>query len=169
MQTIPVIEDFRQSTAALLGALQLFSQEQLNEVPFAGSWTPGQVGQHLLKSETGVSELFRGNKQKPDRDPDALSPQIRAIFLDFSTKFDAPEFIVPDNTPQDRAQLLQALERNREEILRLAAENDLDLQLQDFAVPQLGELTGREWLTFVTVHSLRHVNQLKKIHQHITN
>ncbi len=167
MTYVTLIADFRHSTNELTNALRLFTQEQLNQVPFSGSWTPGQVGQHLLKSETGVSELFRGATQAANRDPEALSPAIRGIFLDFNSKLQAPDFIIPDNTPQDRDQLIRSLEDNRAAVLRLAEVSDTDLLLMDFPVPQLGELTGKEWLTFVTVHSLRHVNQLKKIHQHI--
>ncbi|WP_126245052.1 DinB family protein [Chitinophaga rhizosphaerae] len=163
MTTQSLISDFNQSTTELLDALGHFSQEQLNRVPFAGSWTPGQVGQHLLKSESGVPELLRGNTRVADRDPEALAPVLRSIFLDFTTKFEAMESITPDELPKDREQLMQALQSNRDEILQLIAASDPDLLILDFPFPQLGELTIREWLTFLSAHSRRHTHQLKKM------
>ncbi|WP_341842888.1 DinB family protein [Chitinophaga caseinilytica] len=163
MTTQSYISDFNQSTTELLDALGHFSQEQLNRVPFAGSWTPGQVGQHLLISESGVPELLRGNTRPTDRDPEALAPALRSIFLDFTTKFEAMEAIRPDDLPKDREQLMQSLKSNRDVILQLVAGTSPDLLLLDFPFPQLGELTIREWLTFLTVHSRRHTHQLKKM------
>lgn len=162
-----LMEDLRKSTRELTEALRLFSQEQLNQVPFPGSWTPGQVGQHLLKSETGVTELLRGNTQRAIRQPDAHHENIRSLFLDFSTKMEAPEFIIPDNHPKNREQLIRSLEENRENVLQAAAEQDLDLLLTDFDMPDWGPLSGQEWLTFMTVHSRRHTHQLHKIHRHL--
>ena len=48
-----------QTGAAVIDELNLFSEEQLNIVPFEGSWTGGQVGEHLLKS-AGVVEAIYG-------------------------------------------------------------------------------------------------------------
>ena len=42
---------------------------------------------------------------------------------------------------------------------------DLSRVYTRFPLPQLGELTGWEWIYFSAAHSVRHTRQLRKIHE----
>src|SRR6478609_9479143 len=79
--------------AALLDAFGSLSQQELNTVPFEGSWTPGQLSEHLEKSY-GVDTLY-AETADTTRDPASMIAPIKAIFLDFSTKMESPDFIYP--------------------------------------------------------------------------
>ncbi len=166
MTTTSLIAEIRTSTKDLLDAISMFTQEQLNEVPFAGSWTPGQVAQHLLKSESGIPELLEGNTSPANREPDALVPTIQSIFLDFNTKMQAPDFIFPDEAPKDREELMQQLAHNRELIIQLITTKDLSRLLTDFPFPELGEMSAYEWMKFMMSHAKRHTHQLKNMLPH---
>lgn len=169
MTTTTLIAEIRTSTDELLDAISLFTHEQLNQVPFAGSWTPGQVAQHLLKSESGIPQLFEGNTAPANREPDALVPVIHSIFLDFTTKMQSPDFILPDEEPKNSEALRQQLKQNREHILQLISTRDLTRHLTDFAFPELGELTGYEWMKFMISHAKRHTHQMKNMLPHFNS
>ena len=42
------IQEFEETTFDLGKVLSSFSQEEFNKIPFEGSWTAGQVAEHLF-------------------------------------------------------------------------------------------------------------------------
>ena len=156
-----------ETTEGFLEAISLFTQEQFNIIPFEGSWTAAQVTEHIFKAEVGIPQIWQGNAKPTERAVDQNVPMISKIFLDFENKMKSPEFIVPSpaGVIQDREERYQAMEKNRTEIEKLAAGIDLSLTYTDFALPNMGALTGQEWVVFLTVHSFRHMHQLRNIHK----
>lgn len=149
-------------------ALASFGADQVNIVPFEGSWTAGQVAEHILLAESGIPETILGSTQETDRPVAQYVPVIESIFLDFTAKYDAPEFIIPSAGPHDRQQLLDAFKAERAAIHEVAAREDLTLTCTDFGFPQIATLTRWEWLQFVLCHSKRHTRQLRNIFGKVT-
>lgn len=152
----------------LLEAVAVFSQAQFNKVPFAGSWTAGQVSEHLLKSVGGIPELITGNtKPTTDRKPDEKVMVIESIFLDYETKMKSPDFILPSDGPHDRNVLLNGFRNCLDDIALKARTMDLTVTCTDFPFPGVGELTRWEWICFGICHSKRHTLQLQNIYRHV--
>lgn len=160
-----IIAAIDQTTDDLLQTIRLFTPEQFNKTPFEGSWTGGQVAEHLLKSESGLPHVWGSRGASVERPVDAKVDTIRGIFLDFSTRMKSPDFILPSAGPHIQEDLYNALEANRAEIKRLAGITDLSLAYPDFPFPQMGELTGIEWAEFLVSHSTRHIRQMKNIYE----
>lgn len=148
----------------LIEILSSLTEEQLNTIPFKGSWTAAQVGDHLLQSY-GVAETMNGKVARTERPADANVKQIEAIFLDFSTKLQSPEFIIPTNDHINKEKLIKDLSGKAGEILHTVKTQDLTLTCLDFELPGTGTLTRLEWACFVYCHTARHIHQLKKISQ----
>lgn len=168
MNSQEVIKSFEESKADLLQTLSAFDAQQFNTVPFEGSWTAGQLAEHLLKSATGIPEMLREMTKATERPVDALAGTLSGIFLDFNTKMTAPDFNTPSEGPHNREELLDALSAVYADIGATAGEIDLSLTCTSFPFPQVGELTGLEWIHFVTCHSLRHTRQAKNIYNHLS-
>lgn len=166
-----LLSQFHETTADLLQTVSLFTQEQFNTIPFEGSWTAAQVTEHIYKAESGIPKLLQGNTKPTERQADEKAAVINGIFLDFTTKLTAPEFIIPSpaDVIQDKDSRYEALKVNREEMEKLFATIDLSVTFTDRALPKLGELTGIEWLVFQTAHSTRHIRQLKNIYSKLTD
>lgn len=160
--------EFEDSTRKLFQALSAFDDSNFNTIPFEGSWTAGQVAEHVFKSEGRLPGLLLGHTSPADRDPAENVAQIRKVFLDFSTKLKSPDFILPSDDAKDRTALIGMLERNREEMGRIIREDDLTLVCQDDPFPGVGCFTRLEWISFMNCHSLRHAHQLHHIHQVLT-
>ena len=155
------------TTRELLDAIAQFSDDQFNKVPFVGSWTAGQVAEHLLKAESGIPVLWGGKNKRTERAVDEYVATIRSIFLDYTTKLRSPEFIVPSDLPKVKTEMYGQLKSNRSTIRAMAEQIDLTLTYTKFPFPNMGELTGIEWATFIICHSRRHIRQLKNINHEL--
>ena len=163
MNTSDMLNELDAATSDWLQTLSSFTQEEINTVPFEGSWTPGQVADHILKSASGVLQGITGPVKTTERNAEQHVELLRKIFLDFNTKMKSPDFVLPSNDALNGQALVDgtaaALAGTREVLLT----KDLTETCTLFALPNLGELTRVELITFITVHVMRHTHQLKNI------
>ncbi len=149
--------------------LSSFTPEQINTAPFAGSWTAGQVAEHVLKSAAGILQTVNGDTTIIDRDAAQHVSLLKQIFLDFTTKLTSPDFIIPSDELKDKAELISSLASAMGGLEEAARSKDLSATCTGFELPTIGLLTRLEWLNFVNVHTLRHIHQLKNIKQSFDN
>jgi hypothetical protein len=150
----------------LTGFHDLFSTlptATINTVPFPGSWTPAQVARHLVMANGGCLEEINGPVQDTARPADAGVENIRSVFLDFSTRMEAPDFVVPPFMQYEKDPLLTALRDIRSGLLTAIDTRDLSQTCLLFELPVLGYLTRWEVLHFVLYHTRRHHVQLQKM------
>ncbi len=166
--TTDYISQLRSSAAELLEALKAFTPEELKKVPFEGSWSSAQVAEHVLKSASGIPVVLSGNSRPADRDPEEMVEKIRSIFLDFNTKMKSPEFVLPSGIPPRREELLEKLDQVFDKIAETATRINLPDLFTDFPFPQMQELTGYEWLCFMSCHTQRHTVQIRNIYKTVT-
>ncbi len=150
----------------LINVLNSFNEENINEVPFEGSWTGGQVAEHVLKSASGVLAALEGDTKLADRDPEQNVAQLRELFLNFDIKFKSPDFIIPSDEPKDKDFLIKALSTTFDGIEKSAASDDLTLICTTFEMPVMGYLSRSEFINFTSVHTQRHIRQLSNILDH---
>ncbi|MGZ3810450.1 MAG: DinB family protein [Mucilaginibacter sp.] len=147
----------------LLNALGQFDQGNINTIPFEGSWTGGQVAEHVLKSLSGALENLKGPTVPTERNPGEHVKQLGDVFLNMEIKMKSPDFILPSNTPKDKSMLMVSLEQTLERIKSAAVTDDLSVSCTTFEMPMIGPLTRLEWISFASFHTQRHANQLKNI------
>ena len=151
----------------LFTALTSLDEYELNTVPFRGSWTAAQVGDHLCKSYD-VMACLTGTVGITTRDPETYIEPLSAQFLNFEIRMQSPDFILPQEAPISKDKLVRELGTRTTAILAFAASNaDMTLTCLDFELPNLGTLTRVEWLNFILVHTLRHNHQLANIVQRL--
>lgn len=140
-----------------------FSQEELNRVPFTGSWTGGQVAHHVLLSQEGIVKTIHGRTAVTDRPPGKNVKTLNDIFLDFGTKFKSPEFIDPGPGPYQKDELLNRLKVVSKAIKNAVETLDLGAVCLSFELPGVGKMTRLEWVHFFLVHTQRHLRQMTNI------
>jgi uncharacterized damage-inducible protein DinB len=145
-----------------------FSQEEFNTVPFKGSWTPGQIIQHILLGNSGYPELFAGKTQKTIRKYQEHITELDGIFLNFNIVMDAPDFLKPELKNYDKNSLILALRTIESDLLQATESYDLTLTCLDFEVPGFEKFTIYEWIHFALVHTQRHTKQLQAILRNLT-
>jgi hypothetical protein len=156
-----LLSQIDETETALLDIYNHLSQQQLNTVPYEGSWTPGQLSEHLEKACT-VGTLY-GKTADTTRDPAEKVEPLRKLFLDFTIKLHSPDFIYPEGDHFNKEEVLRLLKTRWTDIRKAATTLELDKTCLDFEMPQFGTLTRFEWLSFLVIHTQRHLHQLRKM------
>lgn len=157
-----LLKDVEKTVTELLQTLSAFNDNTFNTVPFEGSWTAGQVTEHVLKS-SGVSVVLSGRTAPAERDPEQYIAPLREQFLNFGIKMTSPDFILPSEGPHDKQALMQELTDVWKKTVAIAETQDLSALCLDFEMPMVGAMTRKEWISFLSVHTQRHTHQLKNI------
>jgi len=148
--------------ADLLKTLASVPPEKIDTVPFEGSWTAGQVVEHILKFTTGVPHLLDGPSKTTTRKPDEKIDSLRKTFMDFDTKMKSPDFLVPSKGPHRKEDLERKVKTTMDDIIMAIQSSDLQSTPTELKLP-IGEVTRLELSYFILFHTSRHVHQLKNI------
>jgi|KBSMisStaDraftv2_1062788.scaffolds.fasta_scaffold367614_2 hypothetical protein len=159
------LENLRASSSRFMRTLRTFLPEEINKVPYPGSWTAGQVAEHVHKSDQGMIFLLNGTTREADRDPAEKQEALKQVFLDFHTKMQSPERIIPENKEYDKAAILARFENDRAAMRDLLAGADWSVICTSYPFPNFGEISKLELISFVVYHTKRHIFQLEKIAQ----
>lgn len=158
-----IISQLETALGTTITLLDSFTEEELNTVPFEGSWTAAQVGRHLFKAENGIDGLLLAPAESADRDPEERAKELRDTFLDFSIKMKSPDFILPEDKEYDKEELIHSLQEVKDKIIPATQKTDLT---QLAPMPEghpLAGITKLEMVHFMTYHTMRHNHQLEKI------
>ena len=136
---------------------------RIDRDPGDGGWTAGQLAEHVINACRSNLLAINGTTAPAGRAYDRKVNLVAGIFLDFDRKLVSPEFIVPRETEHDRPTLVQALDELIADARTACETRDLALLCTSFALPRLGELTGVEWMRFLTWHVQRHNRQLERL------
>ena len=157
-----ILKTFDAVTQELLELLSPLSDTALNKIPFENSWTAGQLGDHLYKSYNVIG-LLNGRVKDTERSPDQKLKEIRKQFLDFSIKMESPKAVLPTENPINKQELLKGLKDRIEQQREVIINKNLSKTCLDFEITGYGPFTRLEWIGFNTVHTQRHLHQLKNI------
>ncbi|GAA4315272.1 hypothetical protein GCM10023149_11810 [Mucilaginibacter gynuensis] len=163
------LNNFEKTIGEFINIVSSFDDRQINTVPFAGSWTPGQVARHIIMSNSGFADMLSGSVANTTRDASEFADQIKADFLNFNIKMKSPDFVVPEDTDFKKADLLNDLQHIEQTIQKDIKTMDLSKTCTSFALPVYGNLTRLEAIYFVIYHTQRHIHQLKNIRNTMVN
>jgi hypothetical protein len=154
--------DIHTTFATLRSLLDKFSEVQLNTIPFEGSWTAGQVAEHIIICGSGIPD----SKTEPtQRSPNDLIKPVSDLFLNFDIKFQADPALEPRQTHHSKEAIRDTIAEIEKTHLRTAAESDLEALCIDMEFATFGYMTRYEWLRFVLVHTQRHTRQIESIYK----
>ncbi len=152
--------EFEATIANLYQTIDSFPEPLLNTIPFAGSWTPAQVIDHINLANSLMLELINNPGKESNRNP---MEKVELYTSLFSGKEEAPDFILPSSQPITKAELLSKLADTNAAIINAINTTDLSLIPLDFEYPELGEVTRLELCHFIILHTQRHTRQLQNI------
>lgn len=156
--------DIREVFDNVIQSVNSASNDELNEVPFEGSWTIGQVVQHIILCSGGVLD---NQTKEAGRPYDEKVTELRSIFLDMGQKSEADPGVYPSMRMYKKQELVKQLESNKANLLGIIEERDLMQLSLDMEFPFMGYLTRYEWLAFICFHTQRHLNQMNNIRQRL--
>ncbi|MEJ7827135.1 MAG: DinB family protein, partial [Segetibacter sp.] len=153
-------------SSQILELFSSFNGQQINIIPFKGSWTAAQVADHIAKATTSIAGTLTAPGKIADREPDERVEEMKDLFLDFEKKFKSPEFILPRQGSLVREALSRDLKKSIEAFKNAAKKANLSEIITDRA---LGEMTKLELIYLSLYHTQRHIHQLKNIFDVVGN
>jgi hypothetical protein len=142
------------------------SDEQWNFKPGPDRWSVAQVMEHIAAAEDLLRGMIVDKVLKapaaPDRDLKKIDAMVLAMVPDRTTKFQAPEPLVPTNRFGSPADSLKHFLESRAKTEALLKDTP---DLRDHATdsPTGQKLDGYEWILFIAAHSDRHTKQMKEV------
>lgn len=155
-----LLKDIEDAAGIMREIFVALDEKTANKIPFPGSWTAAQVIRHISKSANGIARAISETATKAERDPGARIEELRSIFLNFSMKVRAPEFIEPEEGFLEKQMVLDKFDRAFDRFRQAAINADPD---KINKVGGLGEITNLESVHFILYHTQRHLNQLENI------
>lgn len=162
-----VIQESQEALKSLMATIKLFDDQTYNEIPFEGSWTPGQVVEHTVLSAEGFTQLIQAETRPTERAADELEPQLKSILLNFELKMHSPDFIYPEMKDYDSESQLERIKKVSDELKHALAALNLSPTCVGFELPGLGFVTRYEAAYFVVYHTQRHTHQLQEIGKYL--
>lgn len=153
---------FQQATGTFITLMEKLDENALNKKSAQGGWTPGQIGDHILRSYASA-ETMTGRTESTNREPDEKVPSIKEVFTDFTIRMDSPTAVLPSRQPLDKSVLLASLRDRVAQMRETIDTQDLSKTCLDFVIPEYGAFTRLEWAWFNTYHTQRHLRQLKSV------
>ncbi|HMJ47041.1 MAG TPA: DinB family protein [Ferruginibacter sp.] len=149
------------AVSEMVSLMSSLNETSINSIPYKGSWTAGQLLEHVTKSTNGMANAMLMESKPAERNPGEKIMGLEKAFLDFSTKMKSPDFIIPGAGPYEKQASIEEINKS----FNLFKENTNKANLNDLVkgLP-LGEITKLEMLHFVLYHTQRHLHQLKKIY-----
>ena len=159
---------FDQSEDALEKAVKGLSAEQLAFKPAPDKWSVAECIEHLAMTEKGILSMVRDQLMKAPANPEmkpAQSPPDEALIKGISgreTKVKTRESMVPTGAFGDAKGALKAFEAAREVTEEYIKKTDDHLS-EHYQQSPAGVLNGRQFLVFMSGHTLRHIAQIEEV------
>ena len=158
------LEFLTQSRNGLFASVQGLSEAQWTFKPAPDRWSIAECVEHVVI----VQDFVRANignlaaaAASPERDEKQIDALIIARVPDRSTRFPAPERVLPTGrwTPPE------ALDRYSASCQEIADRLSSASDLRGRAIPHpaLGPLDGYQWILAVAGHTIRHTKQILEV------
>lgn len=136
------------------------TDEEFNEIPPNGGWSPKQIFEHLAQMEVVIAS----NIAKELKNPDSLKVFKKPIFISTNRiiKVDAPGYTLPTDEYKTKMDMKKELYDSRIFLLDIYESGTNEIfRNKSFKHPIFGNIPLIQWFPFVGLHEKRHLKQLK--------
>jgi len=155
-----LFDQLDETTSQLVELVASTDEKLLDVIPFENSWTVAQLASHITKSNKALAQALEITGVPAKRKADERVQELKKMFLDFTVKFNSPEFILPTKTIYSKNEVVEKLTGSVKQVRNIRDKINLT---EVISLPAFGEITKFELLNFVVFHTTRHTHQLKNI------
>ena len=159
LDILSIVNHYQTLSEQYTKRLEDFSEEELNTVPFINSWSTAQVVNHITKANDHGFLFLEGTN--PKRAVDERVPELKKILLDYESKMESPDSILPENRKFTKKESIEGIQKVFNELIIHIKNTELS-ELINIDSP-LGSVTKWEIANFIVFHSQRHLHQIEKI------
>lgn len=146
----------------LFDTISGLTDEQLNKHPEFGRWSIVQVMDHLYLMERAITKGIADTLAADVRNKAAVKPIHLAV--DRSMKVEAPAYLEPSSEFITIESMTEKLTQSRKLLSEVTTHaEDEDLENKSFPHPIFSNLSLKQWIPFVGIHELRHIEQIEEL------
>ncbi|MEO8111329.1 MAG: DinB family protein [Ginsengibacter sp.] len=164
--TQDLFDALENATTELIDLISAADSVKINSIPFRNSWTAAQLAAHVTKSNNAIIQAMGMEGEKAKRNSGERIRELKSIFLNYETRFQSPDFIMPTQQIYEKKIIVTDLKKSIERFKTIARKTDLT---EIIGLPSFGEITKLELAWFVLYHTQRHIYQLTKILASLAN
>ncbi|PIC62605.1 hypothetical protein CSV79_16170 [Sporosarcina sp. P13] len=145
----------------ILQLIEGLTDEEFNEMPSHGGWSPKQIVEHLALMECQVAT----NIAKELKNPDSLRVFKKPISVSSIPllKTYALEYTEPTDIHLSISEIKERLHQSRNFLLDIYdSATEVELRAKSIKHPMFGNVPLIQWFRFVGFHEKRHLRQLKR-------
>jgi uncharacterized damage-inducible protein DinB len=159
-----LLERLKSGRSQYLEALAALPEEQAAVKPAAGGWCMLECAEHVALVELGLFRRITSQstllREEPGRHREAL---FLAHGLDRTRKISAPEPAQPTGRFATLADAGGAFAKYRERTIGWVESCGENLRLRSIDHPAMGTITVYECLILMSLHPLRHLQQMREL------
>lgn len=161
-----LVAQLKRTEARFLASVEGLSEAQWKYKPAPDRWSIAECAEHITASEPFIRKMA-AESMKSELAADSAGTtnqdqKILTFLVDRSTKFKAPEPLIPTNRFSTPAAATEAFRKERAETIA-AASADVDLRTHGSKHFALGPLDSYGWFLFLSAHSERHPLQIDEV------
>jgi hypothetical protein len=154
------LESGRAELMAVVGGL---TEEQARNRPAPERWSVLECMEHVSFVERRFLGMVRASEAGTPAERDAAKEDaLKERVLDRSNRRTAPEAVLPKGKYASISEALQDFNAARDETLRFASEQGVNLVSRSANHPVMGLLNGVEALLLIAGHGRRHTAQIRE-------
>lgn len=158
------VKYLEQTRQGIIDATKGLSEAQWKFKPAPDRWSVAEVLEHVTLAEKmmyGAAEgTLKGPASAPDRDYKKTDAAILANVPDRTTKFKAPDQLVPTGRWSSKDTLDTFLKERAQSITLMKDGQEMREHVSD---SPFGPMDSYEWLLFTSGHSERHTKQILEV------
>lgn len=159
-----VVKELERSTRQFVEYMKEYASRPCHTPIASDQWNVSQVVEHVILSDHSITNLL----QKPflkSKNGHYTKYRVRDLLLNRHDKIKNRENLTPPDEPEKSIpELLDVFTRQRQELIDLVQNDEIDLQSEDaFPHQSIGLLTRRDWLFLICFHSDRHIAQTQEL------
>ena len=161
-----LVAQLKRTEARFLASVDGLSEAQWNFKAAPDRWSIAECAEHITAAEPFIRNMIAESmKNELAADPAVATNKDAAILtaiVDRTTKFKAPEPLIPTNRFGTPADAMAAFQKERAGTIALAA-GDVDLRTHGSKHFAFGPLDSYGWFLFLSAHSERHTLQIDEV------
>ena len=157
-----LVKELERTEARLLASLENVSDEQWSYKSAPERWSIAECVEHITAAEPFIREMIVKSLETPAAENAKKDEMILKGLVDRSTKFKAPEPLIPTNKYATKAAAIEAFKAERAKTIALA-KSAADFRTHGMNHFAFGPLDSYGWVLFLSAHSERHTLQIDEV------
>ncbi len=158
------IQNLQNNASEILEVLDQCSSELLSK-KVGEAWSILEILEHIFLTERLVYVmLLRPSSKQAEKEEVIGQEKLQKLIVNLrARKLKAPDSLEPKGKIKSKEEFIKLFSEQRASLMLDVEGAKIQISLASYVHPFLGEMTIRDWLHFIPLHSKRHLEQIKDI------